>query len=282
MASLLNMSGGALVKKKEIKLMDYLFTDGSIGKTIGNKIPVAIAVAPASHFADGKWRFMSLKEMTKDSTDGTINSVKMKWGKYNTATGLPQYGRVGPTINSDGTYKDMQNNPRFPCGKTNSISSWTTKWNGWNYYGTSGGTLAAPSPFLDDGTRNPICDREGQILTEVNGDYNTSVLKVIDALYEAAITCSQFAPGIYDGQWYLPAFGELIYMLVQFGEINAAINAALAAISDCALVVGTKDYWSSTQAGNSSGAVLRISPYGDLNNPYCHVDNGYVRAFIKI
>ena len=273
------------VESGGIKLMDYLFTDGSIGKTIGNKTPVAIAVAPASHFADKKWRFMSLKEMTKDSTDGTINPVKMKWGKYNTATGLPMYGKRGPTINSDGTYKDIQNSPRFPAGKTRptgTFSNYNTLFNGWYYFGTNNGTLAAPSPFLDDGTRNPICDREGQILTEVNGDYNTSILKVKDVLYEAAITCSQFAPGVHDGEWYLPAFGEFIYVIAQIEAVNNAINKALLSVPNCAIAIRQQPYWTSTQCGNSSGAVLRCAAYGDLYNPYCHQDNGYVRAFIKI
>ena len=49
------------LKPAKYNLLDYLFSDGTTGPDlVEGKTPVGICVAPASHFVDGKARFMSL------------------------------------------------------------------------------------------------------------------------------------------------------------------------------------------------------------------------------
>lgn len=263
--------------------MDYLFTDGSIGKTIGNKTPVAICVAPAAHFADGKARFMSLKSMSTETTSGDLLQTLMTWGKYGQqVNGLVNYGRNTVSINSDGTYKSIANGAYLPRTRVRDEYGFGKEWNGWYYMYGPPGYPAAPPPFLNDNiTKNPVYSTEGQTLYDVDGSGNTDILVTYtDATYKACKAARNFAPGIYDGEWYLPAAGELGYVICQNKAIDNAIDAANAIVTDCG-VKPSGNIWTSTQGGRDDAIIIQFAN-GNVYNHYKHANNGSVRAFIKI
>lgn len=268
-----------------IKLMDYLFTDGSIGRNIGNKTPVAIAVAPASHFADGKWRFMSLKSMSASSTSGSTTNETMAGGQ-NAKSYLPtKYGDGAVTINEDGTYKGVVWRANLPSDK----SGFTTEYAGLKYKGANSGNHC-PSPFLSNGEKNNVYYTSGsQCLYDTDGVGNTTALKEFPACV-AAIACATFAPGIYDGQWYLPAMGELGYVMVQWSRIQAAISNAVTTVPGCGCELSTttdtnqnaqgNQLWSSTETSNNAFATIILAD-GRVHNAY-KGSTHFVRAFVKI
>ena len=270
------------VESGGIKLMDYLFTDGSIGKTIGNKIPVAIAVAPASHFADGKWRFMSLKNMSKSSTNGTLEDETMTYGKYGSDDLPVKYGAGAAVINSNGEYNGCNWNSRLPAGRTSGCrSNFTYLKNGWYYNGSNSGNNAPP-PFLSDGiTKNDVYYTAGQCLCDIIGEENTAILKNKSEYY-GAITCSSFAPGYKNGEWYLPAVGEFAYAFTQWKEVDDAIVAAITADATCAIRLNnTSKYMTSTETSKNASVNIHGTS-ARLYNDYKHNQPAVVRAFIKI
>lgn len=264
-------------------VMDYLFSDGSISPTLdSNKTPVAICVIPTSHMADGKARFMSLKEMTTASTQGTVTHQGIKWQNdqtYVDIPGLTNYDKVA-TINSDGSFKDLQESAFLPV---DSKGGFTTVYNGDNYSDEVEDGRYAPSPFLSDGiTKNEVYFTEGQALCDIDGNANTTLILNADAnKYLAAKACRSFAPGTHDGEWYLPAMGELGYAFVQWKAIDDAIIAANASKSGCGVQLGgSGSYWSSTEHSSSSARRLFTGVCVVYNDTKSTKD--YVRAFLAI
>ena len=271
------------VESGGIKLMDYLFTDGSIGKTIGNKIPVAIAVAPASHFTDGKWRFMSLKSMSTETTSGDLLQTLMTWGKYGQqVTGLTLYGRNIAKINSDGTFNSIVNGGYLPQTRVYNEYGCQNLLNGWYYTYNTGSYAPAPPPFLNDNiTKNDVYFTEGQLLCDIDGSGNTDILVTYtDTTYKACKAARNFAPGIYDGEWYLPAAGELGYIVCQRKAIDDAIDAANAIVTECGVKPSGR-IWASTQSFKDAAIAINLGN-GHPHDEYKHANTASVRAFIKI
>lgn len=264
-------------------VMDYLFSDGSISPTLDpNKTPVAICVIPTSHMADGKARFMSLKEMTTASTQGSVTHTHIYWQNNSTHVdiqGLTNYDKVA-TINSDGSFKDLQDYAYLPV---DSKEDFTTVYNGDNYYSYSSDTDRAPSPFLSDGiTKNDVYFTEGQALCDIDGNANTTTILNADAnKYLAAKACRNFAPGTHDGEWYLPAMGELGYVMRQWHAIETAISAATTSNPSCGVQLEDYDYfWSSTEYSSSLACCLVQRDGYFYNNDKYEMHS--VRAFVAI
>lgn len=105
------------------------------------------------------------------------------------------------------------------------------------------------SPFLKDGSLNPMycfndCDNA---LNDVNGFENTQRL-ANDSKFHAAQSCINFYPGYKNGEWYLPAIGELGYLWVRWRAINVALEKLYnAGCNINYLNYGGEDFWSSTE-----------------------------------
>jgi hypothetical protein len=264
--------------------MDYLFSDGSVSQTLdSNKTPVAICVIPTSHIVDGKARFMSLKEMSTASTQGTVTHEYIKWQNdtvYADIPGLTNYDKV-VAINNDGTFKSLEGDGFLPVDEKSGFN--ITYGNNKYKYADSIASYSnkfSPSPFLSDGTKNEVYFTEGQALCDIDGNANTTAILNADAnKYLAAKACRSFAPGTHNGEWYLPAMGELGYVFVQWKAIDDAIIAANVSKSGCGVQLAGSDlYWSSTESSSSTARFL-FTDIGGVDN-YGKDDNLYVRAFV--
>lgn len=270
------------------QLLDYLFTDGTFGSEIGDKVPVGICVAPASHFTDGKARFMSLKEMSASDTAGTTEHTGLKWGTANTDAGLTKYSSVA-VVDSEGALKGVDQYGYIPAKRADWSSASqpaARPVEGVYYSGSVDSNKLSPYPFLADGSLNPdysATEFNGSpivnMLSDVNGAANTTTLVGLGSDYAAANACHNFAPGVHDGEWYLPAAGELGYMIALYDDINAKITAA--GEGNGVVVAPSGSYWSSTEFSDEGWACYLL-----MNNSLVAMnDKGrayYVRAFLAL
>ena len=128
-----------------------------------------------------------------------------------------------------------------------------------------------PSPYLTDGSRNsgyyqttePLTT--GNALADFDGRGNTDKIIAqrgtkdytswkptfdLQSDYPAASCCDMFhTEGTQQGDWYLPACGELGYIMPPFNKINDAINKMSTTYgSSVGVELNSSDYyhWSST------------------------------------
>ena len=215
--------------------------------------PIGVLVIPASHMPDGKCRVMSLCNMSYVTPetgslaygyDADSAGVYVTWGAYSTDTPLVRYPYLqsmeeGTFTNSggfipsdyikrkdcielDGEYNIVEKMPNLVDTKT----AWWTYFNGQSTCG--GEACFAVSPYLDDGSQNPLYLTEGQLLSDMDGASNTETLMNCgnQTTHSAARMCQAFStPGTHEGDWYLPAAGELGYVAARFYEINKTLIA---------------------------------------------------------
>ena len=60
--------------------------------------------------------------------------------------------------------------------------------------------------------------------TDKNGAANTNKLLTLSGDFNAAKACKAYAPGVYDGMWYLPALGELYYVYSNYGTLSSILQ----------------------------------------------------------
>lgn len=101
--------------------------------------------------------------------------------------------------------------------------------------------------------------------------------------YPAASCCDMFhTEGTSQGDWYLPACGELGYIMPPFNKINDAIGKMRTAYgSSVGVELGTNyRLWSSTEY---NGIYARDVGTGSGNvDDYDKDSLGYVRAFLRV
>ena len=267
-----------------------------------NYYPVGVVVVPGTHnvYGDGSCGVMSLKAMNCDtpSTGGT-SEKSMYWGVYGTnISELRDLDQVPTGNTSNGIPTDSSNYGYLPSDK---FSGAQCAHDTDAYYIDSS---YIPSPYLTDGSRNPgyyqtsspssssnaLADFDGignteKIITQRGTkDYNSwTPGRTTAADYPAASCCDMFyTEGTSQGDWYLPACGELGYIMPPFNKINEAIDKMRTAYGSS---VGVElsisnPYWSSTEY--SSGNARRVNMYsGSVGNYY---DGNYscVRAWLRV
>ena len=142
---------------------------------------------------------------------------------------------------------------------------------------------------LPSSSSNALADFDGKgntekIITQRGAkDYNSwKPGKETEADYPAASCCDMFhTEGIQQGGWYLPACGELGYIMPPLNKINDAIDKMRTAYDSS---VGVEleahySYWSSTEySGNSVRTVITGNGIVNISS------KGYdyhVRAFLR-
>lgn len=245
--------------------------------------PIGIVVIPGSHdvYGDNRCGVMSVKAMDCSSPDtgSFVNQAMCASKTVDVATG--NYNQVVVWENGALVGKGFGYLPKDGA-----------------YAST---TYRIPNPYNPDGTRNPdyydlksvprngMADFSGKDNTAVNistrgvKDYSTwKPSPKTAADFPAFSCCDMFAaPGTVQGEWYLPAMGEIGYIMPKWSEILGTISMINSMFGDVASPIVDGDcLWSSTE-------------YSGVNLRYVHTSNGaghsakatalyYVRAFIII
>lgn len=175
-------------------------------------------------------------------------------GPTSTNTVLTDYSRVPTTDNSGSTSTGSNNSGYLPSDKFTGAQSKVDSKAKYN-----GSTPYIPSPYLgDDKTLNPEYCKEisgyNHALRDFNGLSNTETLVGLGTDYVAANAAWKYSDGASNTQWYLPAMGELGFLLPRFNEINAAITAA-----GGTAVSGSGRHWSSSESSNFAAYPLYTS-----------------------
>lgn len=275
-------------------------------------VPIGIVVVPGSHnvYGDGSYGVMSLKAMSCDTpSTGSTSRRSMYWGIFDvdisTLPNLDQIPIVGSGSNvgnASSTVIGEEYYAYLPSDKCSAVQCPhdTDAY----YYSSSSSYNQAPSPYLTDGSRNPayyqtsspssssnaLADFDGIGNTEKiiaqrgTKDYNSwTPGRTTEADYPAASCCDMFhTEGTSQGNWYLPACGELGYIMPPFNKINEAIDKMRTAYG---LSVGIglytdRTYWSSTEYSSNGAHYITTSNGGVLNFGNKSYDS-FTRAFLR-
>ena len=275
--------------------------------------PIGVVVVPGIHdvYGDGSCGVMSLKEMNYYSPDsGSTSSRYMFWGVYGDDISLPNLNQV-PTGNTSNGIPTGQN----PYGylPSDKLSDTQCAHDTDAYYDDASYTpipllcLTIPSPYLTDGSRNPgyyqttspssssnaLADFDGignsQVLWDLatsQSDWKTASSITNDyssGYYPAACCCWRYhTEGTSQGDWYLPACGELGYIIPRFNKINEAIDKMCTAYgSSVGVELNTnRTYWSSTEG--SSGNVRCVATGSGMAASSSKASGYYVRAWLRV
>ena len=213
----------------------YTDWDSSLGT------PEAVVFAPASHMPDGKARGVCLTGVGTDGSQST-SMVSMVYNSINVDAGLTKYTKVPTWSNTEGSTYGSNNYGYLPSSKFTSNICYSDSSAG--YCSTSN---IIPSLYLNDGTVNENARMTidgGNVLTDFDGKTNTStIINNLGSTAAAANACNKYATDhILAGEWYLPAAGELAYLMTRWNTIKAA----LAAVNRVALLESNR-YWSSSE-----------------------------------
>ena len=227
---------GAIVYKSgsDLLTVDYTLWDNSMGT------PVGVLVIPSGFAPDGKARMLSLNWASESSTSSTSASGIM-WSNVTVDTSLINYNCVPTTDNAGSTTTGSNSYGYLPSDKFTGAISYvdpTAK-----YDSTSN---MIPSPYLGDKPNPayyaPISGKKNA-LADFDGKGNTDVLVALGSDYVAANAARNYkAAGAEEIEWYLPAIGELVYIISRFNKIQAALMKVNASQLD-----DSNSYWSSSE-----------------------------------
>ena len=230
-----------------ISVGDIAYWDGNAVKTIslsnwntGLGTPVGVVMIGEDFLPDGKVRIISLNGLgnlqwdtssdhdTTDSPVPNFNKVPTTDNAGSTTTGSIIGG--GTCLPSD----------KSDWGGTQSYVDILTKYHEY-------ATLFNPSPYLGEGF-NPaysVVLDGGNALSDFNGLTNTQLLVNEGTRYEAAHACWNYKGSVNSNlQWYLPAMGELGFLMPRFELINTSIQAI------GGTPVEESNFWSSSEHFN--------------------------------
>ena len=247
-----------------ILLGEIAYWDGSKVKTVSSDkwttslgTPVGVVVIPEGMLPDGKARIVSLKYVNADGTpaDSRPSLYWEKTGNYVDTT-LTNYNRVPTTDNAGSTSTGSNHDGILPSDDTDNFTEATSFVDSTaKYWSTS---LLIPSPYLgDNSTLNPEYSKTisgyNNALSDFNGLTNTQTLVGLGSDYQAANAAWNYTGGVSGTglQWYLPAAGELGFLMSRFKAINNAITTAGGVAVDSAYF-----FWSSSEYSSDSACCL--------------------------
>ena len=276
-----NLAAQFRLKIKTYAVGDIIYWNGSSLSSIAYTdwdsslgTPEAIVFAPASHMPDGKARGVCLTGVGTDGSQST-SMESMVYNSTNVDAGLTKYTKVPTWSNTEGSTYGSNSSGYLPSSTFTSNICYSDSSAG--YYSTSN---MIPSLYLNDGTVNEnarMTINGGNVLTDFDGKTNTAtIINNLGSTAAAANACNKYATDhILAGEWYLPAVGELAYLMTRWNTIKAA----LAAVNGVALLE-SRNYWSSSEC--FSGYAWRLYSH-DGNLGYNYKDlNNYVRAVCQL
>ena len=253
---------------------DVAYWDGSKVKTtplsswdtsLGT--PVGVVVVPEGFAPDGRVRIIGLKPVDSNGNQSSSH-VAMVWGPISTDTSLTNFTKVPTTDNAGSTSSGSDSYGFLPSDSLTGATSFVDPKAKYN-----GDTPYIVSPYLGDAP-NPEYYKEisgNNALSDFNGLSNTQTLVGLGTGYTAANAAYKYNDGVSNLQWYLPAMGELGYLMPRWNEINNTITAL------GGVAVASYYFWSSSEYGSDS--VYFLSTGGGVVVDAFKDDNCCVRPF---
>jgi len=271
----------------------YLYNNGTTGTTANSNV-VGVCVIPDGLLPDRKARFMSVKAITTASTAGSTSENGIIWSSNYSRTVLPKQYTEVPCVGlneDEGTgvitnqVEHSNDNGYMPSDSENGyFTALTNPYDSVTMFAYDDSDHHIPSPFMNNGAFNEnystLFTTGGtainNALSDFDGFRNTQIL-IKDADVVAAKHCAIFNPGYREGEWYLPAVGELGFIMPRFKVINSKLSA-----------LGTSGvqlnadlyYWSSTEYGEN-GAWRVVTDSGSVVS-LNKTSTVYVRAFLAL
>lgn len=289
----------------------FRFVDSGATDDIKKYTPIGVVVIPTSHdvYGTGECGVISLKEMSCDSPNtGFTSYIGIYWGGYSTdisqLPNLNQVCHVGNYDNLTETVQGTTGNAHLPSDKFTTLDNPYDLGTGYYY---NNNHYHIPSPYKLDGSFNTEYSRtsspssSANALADFDGIGNSEILwglansqsdwKTASSItnnsgagyYPAACCCWRYHTyGTKQGDWYLPACGELGYIIPRFNKINKTITNLRNVYS---ILIGvtllTNDrYWSSSEY--RSNDARRVSTYDGYVDDYSKRNNLYTRAFLRV
>lgn len=303
-----------IVQNDKLNADDFPLTDYT---------PVGVVVIPGSHdvYGTGQCGVMSLVEMSYSTPDtGSINHEKFYSGNYgysNVLTNFNYSPYIGINHNVGDSNCIVIGQEFYTYIPSDYFYGTQCPHDTNSYYTEDVGQMidmgmkmyAAPSPYLTDNSRNSSYyqtsspSSEFNCLSDFGGNANTEALLNLatgqsdwktsstitnssDRGYSpAACCCWRFhTDGTKQGDWYLPAMGELGYIVSRLRAINTAIlNISTVYNNSYVLTIDPEiyDLLSSTvhayYGGTLGGIFLKRGKVDDDIGQYF-----YVRAFLRV
>ena len=243
---------------------DVAYWDGSSVKTtplsswntsLGT--PVGVVVVPTGFAPDGKARIIGLKSVDKNGNQSSSH-VDIEWGPNNIDTNLTNFTKVPTTDNAGSTSSGSNSYGSLPSDKFTGTTSYVDS--KVKYFSTSTSDMI-PSPYLGDvpNTEYYKTISGNNALSDFNGLSNTQTLVGLGTNYKAANATYKYKDGTSNLQWYLPAMGELGYLMPRFNVINNTITA----LGGLAVTSSSSSFWSSSENNRASVYIL-VTSNGDV------------------
>ena len=224
----------------EIKTIDADNWITSLGTAIG------VVVIPEGLLPDGIARIASLKGVNSSGTAVTTFTT-MQWGSTKTDTVVVNYNVV-PTLN---IYQEPNGSTTsaiwLPSDKFTATQSEVDSKAYYYFSNTYSSSTKGPSPYLDDNLNPDYCVTiaGNNALGDFNGLSNTELLVGLGTKYTAANAAYKYKDDINAMQWYLPAAGEL-------GFLIARLKIILNSLSKFSYISGEPYFWSSSEQSDTS------------------------------
>lgn len=252
----INISGAgwSILKMEASNIGDIAYWNGRSVKTIPLSswntslgTPIGVVVIPNRFLPDGKARIMSLTNMTyneneyiawdpTDDIDTPVinhNVLALTDNEGSSLVGTDYYGYL-PSDRTDDEWLNAIQSYDDPLAKYNEYAD-----------------LFIPSPYLSNGIFNTAYAVElegGNALSDFNGLSNTQLLVNEGEQYHAAHACWNYKDNANSNlKWYLPAIGELGFLMSRFELINNTLQrlSDMNVISD--IVDIDNEFWSSSE-----------------------------------
>ena len=273
-----------------------------------NYTPIGVEVIPAEHnvYGTGQSGVMSLAEMNCNTPDtGSDEYQEIYFSNTIENTQIPNLNLM-PTIDlstgeSNGSYGyGVFPSDAFSNLKIDDVSGYHSSYTSYR---------RAPSPYLKNGDRNDVyySDVYGaggancNAFSDFNGYENSETFYLMataqynwktdstitnssaNGYFPSLCCCWRFhTSGTNKYQWYLPAMGELGYMMNRVVAINETINN-IKSVYTSVIAVDINingSYWASTQHSSSAMRIIRVNDGYASYRTKTKTSN--VRAFIRI